>query len=181
MNTTETMEMNILKSIKSPESGGFVFEGIFYATTKKEVVATDGRMLGISTNPKLFIENLSGCILEPNSMTLISGNFPDYGSIVEGVESSVLKKYDFEFPYGNKLPNDRVYLYSEGDDLKVSLSKINNGIVSLNGKYLNKLYLKVGKKLRGIEMWIKDAKSPVKMRIQGMDNLTFLLMPMIME
>lgn len=178
-------EMKIIKSIRAEEDTRFVFNGIYYSE-KEEVVATDGRMMVVAKDPALFVPNLKGCILEPESLTLIDGSYPDYEGVYNHAVSSATKEFTFSFPNQTKLPNHPVWLYSKEDGvLKVSITEEFKGsiVAQVNGKYLNKLFLKVGKEVKTLKIKAnpESTNSPLHIKIQGYENLFFVLMPMKYE
>lgn len=171
-------EMKILKSIRSND--GSVFSGLFYDESR-EVVATDGVLMGISKTPILFIESLVGKIFEPDRLCLIEGGYAEYKEIVGKAEKENVKKYLFSFPLHEKLPNCPVYLYDKGEDgLLISLDYEGevNFVTKVDGKYLNKLFIKLGKKICTLDIYVSEANRPLIIRIEDFENLTIALMPM---
>ena len=199
-----TTRIDVIKGVRALEDTRFVFNGIYYHDTRKEVVATDGRMLvvGKDDGDQIYLKALAGKILHPESLSEIEGTFPNYESIIEDVKSKGGKKYRFFFPGQKKVANDPLYLYGKkgGYDpldpvenlvpsLEIDETRQESQIVAmLNGKYLNKAFVKASKnEVWGIEMTVSNANSPIFFKLidskgdYQWENLEFVLMPMKLE
>lgn len=195
-----TTQIDIIKNIRDVGDNRFVFNGIFYHENKKEVAATDGRMLVVGKEDgfKIYLPSLAGQILDPENLEIIDGSFPDYSTILEDAKKKDGKKYRFNFPAQKKLVNDPVYLYGKKggydsndniENLSLSLEedkeREDKFVAMVKGSYLNKAFVKINKnEVWGLEMKISGANNPIYFKLVDhkgnyqWENLDFVLMPM---
>jgi hypothetical protein len=195
-----TTQIDIIKNIRGTDDSRFVFNGIYYHDTKNEVAATDGRMLVVGREEgfKIYIPSLAGKVLHPENLEIIDGTYPDYNSILDTARESEGKKYQFFFPAQKKVSNDPIYLYGKKggfdpndstENLSLSLeedeTRADKLVCMLNGKYLNKAYVKMGRnEAWGLEMKISASDRPIHFKLidhkgnYQWENLDFVLMPM---